>query len=421
MRSRAERTFRVVGLVAIAAWIALALTPRSGGVVRASARALESELPRWTRDAMVPAVHVRVDSAPGAASGAWLSALRRGGVHVTWEDALPVLAVEAFRSRDPRGEVVVLASGTEDRAVLSDALGAIDTLGRSASVRLAAVEGVLSLRSGAAVARAAAPAIERVERKALFVAGRAGWEAKFVIAALEEAGWRVDARLFVAPGRDVVQGRATAVDTATHAAVILLDSAAAEAVRGVDGFVRAGGGVVFAGDASRARRAMALLGWRAGRREVAALGTMAGDTTWRGLSRVPLTLVADGGALALETRGDAAAVVVRRHYAGRVAAVGYDETWRWRMAGGANSVAEHRDWWSRIVSGVAASPSSASDATVTGSAPVAAVHAALGSPTSAVGSAAQSWPREAIANLLGLIALASLLAEWLLRRARGAR
>jgi hypothetical protein len=203
--------------------------------------------------------------------------------------------------------------------------------------------------------------------------------------------------------------------------VILLDSAAAETVRGVEEFVRAGGGVVVAGDASRGRRVAELVAWRAGTRETATLGTLPGDTVWRGLSRVPLWLTSAGAALPLEVRGDVPVVVARRHYAGRVAGVGYDATWRWRMAGGENGVAEHRAWWSRLVSSVAARPPVIESDAIASAAPVAALHDALGPPSASGATPGTALPRAALANLLGLIALSALLGEWLLRRARGAR
>src|SRR6185503_3808548 len=110
------------------------------------------------------------------------------------------------------------------------------------------------------------PATQRV-----FVAGAAGWESKFIIAALEEHGWNVDAHLVVAPQRDVYQGARGTLDPSRYAAVVLADSAAAEAAGDLETFTRRGGGVVLAGDATRARNARALVAWRAGQREAAPL------------------------------------------------------------------------------------------------------------------------------------------------------
>ena len=431
MRSRVERLLRIGGLAAIAAWILNAAFPRAAGPVLVHVSELGDALPRWTREGAREA-HVRIDTVPDAATSHWLAALRRAGMRITWAGDIPPSAMEVFRSAAPSGEVVVLASTTARSAVVADELGPIDTLraAGAVSIRLAAVQQAVTLRAGAHRARALEPDREptaesgevragRREPGALFVAGAASWEAKFVIAALEEDGWRVDARLFVAPGAEVVQGSVRApLDTATHAAVILIDSVAAETVRGVVAFVRAGGGAVLAGNASRARRVAPLLAWRARPREVAPLGTLPGDTLWRGLSRVPLALATSRSALALETRGSAATVVARRHYAGRVVAVGYDETWRWRMAGGANSVAEHRDWWTRIVGSVAARPSAAR-APTSGAAPLAALHDVLGSPASPATPARSGFPRDIASGIFGLIAFAALVGEWLLRRARG--
>ena len=408
----------MAGFAAIAAWIALALVPRRAGPVALGVADLQRELPRLTRAGAVTGVQLRIDSLPDAAATAWLTALRRAGVDVGWRGDLAPLAVEVFRSAAPSSDLVVLAS-SPGQAILRDELGALDTLDGGGAVRLAAAEGGLTLTAGPQAARTHQdPAAGGGEPRAIYVAGAAGWEAKFVIAALEEAGWEVDARLSVAPGKDVVQGRARPVDTATHAAVLLLDSASAETVRGVESFVRSGGGVVIAGSANRAGRVKPLLGWRAAQRETAPLGVAPGDTSWRGLSRIPLVLASSPRALGIEQRAGRATVAARRHHAGRVAAVGYDETWRWRMAGGPNSVADHRSWWSGIVASVAARSSGESR----GAAPAAAIHEALDAPAGdlvvPVGNAAA---RAALANLLGFLALGALTAEWLSRRARGAR
>ena len=415
MRSRAERLLRALGVTAILAWIALALVPRAAtSGTSAPVADLGVQLPRLTRDGAM-SVHVRVDSFPNEASTAWLAAMRRAGVSVTWAGDVAPLALEAFASGAPSGDLVVLAPPAPGAAVLHDALGPLDTLDGGGAVRVAAVEGTLWLASRSHVARIHAAPSAGGALKAIHVAGPASWESKFLIAALEEAGWSVDARLSVAPGRDVTQGRVRALDTATYAAVIVLDSLAAETVRGIEGFTRSGGGVVLAGSASRAARVRPLLAWRAGDRQAAPLGAMPADTSWRGLSRVPFALASGERAIAIERRDGAATVATRRHHAGRVAAVGYDETWRWRMAGGANSVVEHREWWSGILAGVAMRAPNGS-----GAAPLASLHAALGGPAAAA-STPRAFPRGLLASLLGAIALAALLSEWLLRRSRGAR
>ena len=422
MRSRAELSLRILGVAAILAWIALALTPRSGGIVVARGSEVGGELERWTRDAAVAAVHVRVDTNPDAVTSAWLAALRRAGTEVTWSgEALSALAIESWPSAEPAGGTMVLVSA--DSGVLADALGPIDTLRGSAGLQVASFSGALAFTSGNQSARlteSREPRAQSREPNALFIAGTANWEAKFVIAALEEAGWIVDARLVVAPGQEVSQGAARTVEIARHSAVVLLDSTAAESVGGVEAFVRAGGGAVLAGDASRGRRVRELVRWRAGPRVIAPLGTLPGDTLWRGLSRGPLRLASGGAAVTLELRDGVPLVLARRHHAGRVLAAGYDDTWRWRMAGGESSVAAHRAWWSRAVARVAARPPT--DVSLpAGAAPVARLHEVMGAPAELTGPGAATLPPQLIGNLLGFLALASLLGEWLLRRSRGAR
>ena len=423
MRSRVELALRAVAFAALVAWIILALRPRESTAV-ASEDALGATLPRWTL-APMDSVHVRLDTVPDDRSLAWLSALRGAGTGVTHDGQIEATGVEAFASPAPAGGAVVLSAARS--GVLSDALGAIDTLARAGSgdsapsltvMHVADVRGHVTLTSGTQPARATVSRLATPRR--IFVSGAASWEAKFVIAALEEAGWQVDAHLLVGPGQDVWQGSRAALDTSRHSVVIVLDSAGAASLSGVERFARAGGGVVIAGDANRSGRLAPLVAWRAGRREVAPLGTLSSDTLWRGLARVPLENVADDRAVILESRQGRAAVVARRYYAGRVMAVGFDETWRWRMAGDANSTGAHRDWWSRLVASVAIRPSIPANAPPSGAAPLARLHEVLGPVTSSTRPPPRI-PPGLLANLLGAIALASLLTEWLMRRSRGAR
>jgi len=349
----------------------------------------------------------------------WLAALHRAGVGVSWAGpAIPPTALETFPATDPAGGVNVLTSAPAAATrILGDALGPVDTLtGRTISVQFASFEGDATLTVGSQPARAGVASHGPARR--VFVTGAAGWEAKFVIAALEESGWIVDAHVFVAPDHDVTQGSPAALDTARYAAAVLLDSTGAESARGLEAFVRNGGGVVLAGDAHLASRAAAITTWRAGKREVAPLGTLAGDSAWRGLSRFPLQPASAARAIVVEQRGAEAALVARRHYAGRVVGVGYDQTWRWRMAGGDSSRVQHREWWSRIVAGVAFRPATTA---ATGAAPLASLYATLGSPAGSVRVLPAALAPSVLSNLLGAIVFATLLTEWMLRRARGAK
>jgi hypothetical protein len=127
-----------------------------------------------------------------------------------------------------------------------------------------------------------------------------------------------------------------------------------------------------------------------------------------------------GDAVALDRRGNDVAVAARRYLGGRVVQLGYLDTWRWRMSGGENSVAEHRKWWSNVVAGVAYAPALAR-ASVTDNAPVANLVETLGPSTSASKAALAS--SAAPVSLWWLFALLSmsLLAEWVSRRTRGVR
>jgi len=97
--------------------------------------------------------------------------------------------------------------------------------------------------------------------------------------------------------------------------------------------------------------------------------------------------------------------------------VGYDDSWRWRMAGGPGSEAAHRDWWSRVVSSVAYAPVTANTQSRTFDAPVASLFGKLGPPRPApVSSRGTVDPRLMLALILLL-----LLVEWTSRRLRGLR
>jgi hypothetical protein len=101
--------------------------------------------------------------------------------------------------------------------------------------------------------------------------------------------------------------------------------------------------------------------------------------------------------------------------------LGYDDSWRWRFAGGPRAPEAERAWWSGLVSSVsyrAAMPIAGSAQANANSAPLAALYSSLGSPTAdsrqpAVVVQVLPW------WLLTLIVL-SLLAEFASRRTRGA-
>jgi hypothetical protein len=147
-----------------------------------------------------------------------------------------------------------------------------------------------------------------------------------------------------------------------------------------------------------------------------------GDTlTRRDLPLRPL-VATRSDAVMLERQPAGLAVAIRRAGRGRVAAVGYDESWRWRMQGGASGETAHRAWWSRLAGLVAPErePSDTLDSVVRGdAAPRAALVAALGAPSTASDAAHQPVSNRLPVALL-LLALAALLAETASRRFRGA-
>jgi hypothetical protein len=125
-------------------------------------------------------------------------------------------------------------------------------------------------------------------------------------------------------------------------------------------------------------------------------------------------------AVTLERRGDGIAVAARRVGAGRVVQMGYDDSWRWRMAGAPGSENAHREWWSRLVSAVAYAPSAPSTTRVTDeSAPLARLVDAIGParPTAAGVTDRAPVDRRILIALMMIL----LLAEWASRRLRGLR
>jgi hypothetical protein len=252
----------------------------------------------------------------------------------------------------------------------------------------------------------------------VLVLGRASWEVKFTAAALEESGWTVEERVFVAPGADVVQGKDGSADTSRYSAVVALDTTLGPAAPSLARFVREGGGLVLMGDAASAPavRAIApalLANPRPGTSRAFDIANPVDAMELRPLE----SLRAD--AVALTMRGPFAAVAARREGAGRVIEAGFDDSWRWRMQGGAGAVAAHRAWWSRMVASVATEPViRADESTSANGAPRARLIDALGQPTADVPSPAPA--RTLPAWLLPLLLLC-LLAEWGSRRWRGAQ
>jgi len=311
---------------------------------------------------------------------------------------------------------VNVAAPANSRVTLADAAGAIDSarvadMGARLIVPLSI--DTLSVRVNQqrlAVARPAEPML-----RPILVVGQAGWEAKFVASALEERGWRVLTRFAVAPEVDVRAGEQPQIDTAHLSAIVAIDSSVVALGASIQRFVEQGGGLVLAGNAASARNVSALAAGTVGsriRRNVAANDTIGLGTT----GYYPVASVRED-AVAIDRRSSGIAVAARRVGAGRVLQIGYDDSWRWRMAGAAGSEAAHREWWSRVLSSVAYAPGADAHDVKTFDAPLASVFGRLGPPRpSPIASRGNVDPRLLLAFILLL-----LLVEWTSRRLRGLR
>lgn len=421
-----------LALIAWMLWISLAARDPAGGWRASGSLGLADSLAAWTLDPRAESLHVALDAAPSISERAWLAALRRGGsgsgeaggtdANVTWSaSGLTPLALTAEPYNEPAGGISAsIAAMPGSRVVISDELGVLDTIamdGTSARLRARAVEGVVSASTGGYPASAGLR--DTLAPREVAVLGSAGWESKFVVAALEESGWEVSARLAVAPGVDVRQGKVR-LDTATTSVVVALDSTAARDARAIERFVRGGGGLVLAGDAARSAGFARVAPGRVGARVRAAAISFADSAPRRALGFYPVeTAVPD--AIPLEERDGVLLAAARRVGAGRVVQVGYDETWRWRLQGGGNSPEAHRAWWSAVVgsAGYRAAHSLEVERFSLDPAPLAATFAALGNPSAA------RLPEPAASSTPGLrrwmlfLLLAMLLMEWASRRLRG--
>lgn len=442
-RAALELGLRLVALAAIVLVLARSLrTAVAGGGERAAGDAVPAALARWSADPDLASAHVSFDAMPSDTVRQWVRALRASGIPVGYDlPALAPLAVAVEAVADPARPLRVLVAAPAGTEVeLRDALGVLDTL--RATVAGAELVGT-ALASPVTAARprvaARAPVPDSLALRPLLVLGRAGWESKFTIAALEERGWKVIARISVAPDVDVVQGAIPPLDTARLSAVIALDETAAPLAPAIARYVRSGGGLVLALDASRLPALAAIAPARAGAALPVASDQLAGAEARRGLPLHALTALRDD-ALALENRGDVVAVAARRAGAGRVVQLGYGESWRWRMAGPDGAPEAHRAWWAALVAGVAstgaasatvpeaATPDSAhampqQRAAMLDDAPLARLIAAVGTPTPTPAPAASraAAPADPLPWWALAVAVAALLGEWASRRLRGVR
>jgi hypothetical protein len=426
MRVRLEHVLRGIVIVVLAVMLWQSLDQRfDSGSQTLSARGIGDGLPEWSALSRAPdGIHVQLDSVPPPLARAWLGALAGAGSNVTWSGDLPAVMIDAQPVASPTGGTrVFVAAPSGSSVVVSDNIGVIGTLraqNAGAALALASVADHVTARVKGAVA-STVPRDSVVLHKVLVI-GNAGWESKFVVAALEEEGWKVDAFIRVAPGVNVTQGSAAVIDTSSYSAVVALDGAASAYANRIIAFARTGGGVVLAPQAA-SRDAMApLRAGAVGRATSEARAIQAGGSvSLATLALAPITSLRSD-AVPLEKRAGAVATAAKRIGTGRALQLGYGDTWRWRMGGGDGAVRDHRGWWTRLVSSVAYAPRPrrATSAGLTDEAPIAHLVAAVGQPTSLQELAKHSRRRSSWSEFLYLLLVLALTAEVAFRRLRGA-
>jgi hypothetical protein len=408
-RERVERLLRTAAGLALVAALGIVFWEASLG---------ESAVERTTW---------RIAESPSPAVRDSLAALQRAGRAVTWSgDVAPLMAM-AEPVREP-GDRWRIAALNDTPLLVRDSLGPLDSLDAVGALTTDAVRGAVRVVAGGTEARVAPADSVSLGRVAVY--GRAGWEPRFVIAALEEAGWKVDARLTLGRDRDVLQGEIIP-RRARHAAVVVFDTASLVREGALFArFVREGGGLVLAGDAAAADvpALRALVGAQVTKLEPPETRSFEGHEPTHAL---PLHVLGTrrADAVLVESREGLPAIVARRVGAGRIVQMGYADTWRWRMEGEGRAVEEHRTFWSRTV-GLAAAATAVPrlllmdgvamprDIARDDPAPRAALIHALG-PAATEAQVESRGPME-LPRWLGLVILSLLLAEWASRRGRGA-
>lgn len=379
-----EWALRIALLVALLLAIEEALTTMSqrpslrGGGGEASIR---SALRDWSTVAVPEKVRLNFDSTPSAVVRDWTAALPGAGSAISWESSLDEIGISVEPVADPKGTSRIwIAAPQGSRVALADPLGAMD----SAVVRkIGSSAGPFNIHGNVHATVRGTTAISSLGDSLLIrpvlILGRAGWEGKFLAAALEEYGWKVDARLFVSPGNQVVLGSAATIDTSRYAAVVVLDSSASRYFAAIEQYVRRGGGLIAVGEGASLRALGSLLPGETGNELPAEMFTPTKPRTALAL-RPLVNLKSD--AIPLEKRGNRIAIAARHIGKGRVIQVGYVDAWRWRMEGRGDAVEDYRNWWSSVVSSAAYAPRIARDSVRSAdAAPVATLVGALGWPS----------------------------------------
>jgi hypothetical protein len=392
MRVGLERVLRAVVIAALALMLWRSTYERSSdGAPALTARDIDAKaLTTWTREPRAPrGIHVQLSHLPNPIDRAWLGALAGAGSSVTWNGEQPAVMVHAEPVAQPRsGTRIDVATPKASAVVLSDAIGVIDTVRPTnigASVFTSSSDASVAARTR--TMEAATEARDSVLLRKVLVIGGAGWESKFVIAALEEAGWKVDALIRTAPNVEVIQGAATQIDTSRYSAVVALDGSAAPYADRILAYVRGGGGAIIEPPAA----------------------ALAGLVALRAGTAIPVGVAGT------------VPVSARRIVAGRALQVGSDDTWKLRMSGGEESVRAHRAWWTDRVSSVAYAPAfPRAISAPTDEAPLVDMVATLGQASARSNVAGRSGSSPNLSIVLFTIMVLALIGEVGSRRVRGA-
>ena len=378
-------------------------------------------------------IDVQLRAAPDARTRAVLKALRGSGriVQLASERILPPLAVSVQEEWRAGGGARVQTVGADSVvAAIADGAGVIDSTTLTAAgtrSRTGPVQGVLRVGTRGASA-AVSPLVARAPQIArVLVLGDATWESRFLIAALEEAGWPVDAAVSLSPKVTVTSGSGRVPSRDRQSIVVLLPGAPSSAIAVLPEFVRNGGGLVIVGGAARSAGVALLRAGAPGASVDGEVGAEAGNDARHGLQLLPVMTLAEGG-VPLELRDGRIAVAARRVGAGRVVQVGYQNSWLWRMAGNDDAPNAHRRWWTDILSGVVPQTAPVKRAILDAehdtldAAPIAALARDVGVPVitpTAVRTMSRTFSASLDSRWLLAIAVVSLLASWALRRWRG--
>lgn len=422
-----ERVLRGMVIVALTVLLWQSLREQSDSARRtigARGNALSGSLREWSTSPKLSNIHVQLDNVPSRIERAWLGALAAAGSGLTWRGDIASTMIDAQAVASPTaGTSVTFAAPNGVPVVLRDEVGVIDTVNAQRD-GVGGVLGSVTNRLTASVDGSVASTVQSdsVLLRGVLVIGNAGWESKFVVAALEEAGWKVDALIRVAPNVDVAQGSAAVIDTARYSAVIALDGASLPYASRIIEFARIGGGVVLSPQVSRVEALSVLRSGMVGRTTPDSRSALAtGETSLEVLPLSPITSLRRD-ATALERRSRGVTTAARRVGSGRALQIAYEDTWRWRIGGDEAAVRGHRDWWSGLVSSVAYAPRIARTMTVgnTDEAPMVGLVTAIGPGTRAgTGSIRSGRANDWMVWLFALLPIA-LVGEVMSRRLRGA-